>query len=330
MIGSHISDWIAPESLGEFNRLFHLGSQGKSKGEIYLKSNNILTPIYISFTSLQPQLNTVGIIITDFTEKRQTEKLIMDYQQDLEGKNHELTQINSELASFAYIASHDLQEPLRKIQIFATRIIETELDHLSENANDYFTRMQSAAKRMQSLIEDLLLYSRTNTMDRVFEPIDLNVLIDVVKSDLREELLQKKVTVHTSGLDVLNVIPFQFRQLTYNLISNSIKFSSPDHTPEISVTGCSLNEEAIEKEALNPEIKWYQLSVIDNGIGFDQIYSEKIFELFQRLHGKADYSGTGIGLAIVKKIVENHNGMIKASASKGTGARFDIYVPVDL
>src|SRR6185436_9433871 len=246
---------------------------------------------------------------------------------ELEEKNRELKKINKELESFAYISSHDLQEPLRKIQTFSSSILEKENDNLSENGKDRFRRMQNAAERMQTLIDDLLTYSRTNTSERKFEKVHLNKIIEEVKGDLREDLKEKQAVIEVSGLCDVKIIPFQFRQLMTNLITNSLKFSHSVHPPRISVKAEIVNGSSLNNKKLLPQQDYCHITVADNGIGFEQQYSEKIFEVFQRLHGKSEYNGTGIGLAIVKKIVENHNGIITANARPHKGATFDIYIP---
>ncbi len=326
-IGSSIFNFIAKDSLDGFNSLFSKSLSGKIKGEINLQAKGRIIPVYISLTSLQPKLATVGIIITDFTEKKKNEQTILDYQRDLESKNGELVESNKELASFAYIASHDLQEPLRKIQMFANRILEKEFDVLSENGQDHFKRMQVAAKRMQTLIEDLLMYSRTNTLERKLISTDLNKIIADVKEDLMDDLQQKDALLITESMCEAKVIPFQFRQLLYNLISNSLKFSKPKFPPVINIKSEMGNAKTFHLESNTSEDSYCHISVQDNGIGFEPQYKEKIFELFQRLHNKTEYSGTGIGLAIVKKIVENHNGVITARSKLDHGTTFDIYIP---
>ncbi|MEO6549384.1 MAG: ATP-binding protein [Ferruginibacter sp.] len=328
VIGATIFDFIDEGSLDEFTRLFKESVAGRSKGEVNLSWNGMFIPVYISLTSLQPKLPTVGIIITDLTAKKNNEEIILDYQRDLEYKNQELVKSNAELASFAYIASHDLQEPLRKIQTFATRIIEKEENSLSENGKDHFKRMQVAAKRMQTLIEDLLTYSRTNSVERKFENIHLSKIVEEVKADLKEELQEKHAGLVIAEMCEANIIPFQFRQLFYNLISNSLKFSNPEHFPAISIKSTITSGKLLDSKKLSDEINYCHISISDNGIGFEQQYNEKIFELFQRLHGRSQYNGTGMGLSIVKKIVENHNGIITAKAAIDQGATFDIYIPV--
>jgi len=327
IIGSSIFDFIHPGSRVEFNRLFKESLSGKSKGEINLTDGKSI-PVYISLTSLQPKLSTVGIIVTDLTEKKKNERIILKYQRDLESKNSKLVKSNEELASFAYVASHDLQEPLRKIQTFATRLLEKEVNNLSEDGKDHFNRMQMAASRMQTLIEDLLTYSRTNTTERKFEDVHLNKLIDEVKQDLKEEIREKKATIDLAGMCDAYIIPFQFRQLFHNLISNSLKFSQPGHPPGIKIKSEIINGKKLNGYNLPTDKEYCHISVSDNGIGFEQQYSEKIFEVFQRLNGKTEYEGTGIGLAIVKKIVENHHGIITAKAQVNKGATFDIFIPL--
>jgi PAS domain S-box-containing protein len=327
VIGSFILDFVHPDSHEEFKQIFTEAHIGKTKGEINLMAGGTIIPVYLSLTSLQPTLPTVGIIITDLTRRKKDETVILKYQKDLETKNTELTQSNAELASFAYIASHDLQEPLRKIQTFVTRLKEKESHNLSEYGKDYFDRMQNAANRMQILIEDLLSYSRTNKVERKFEYTDLNTIVIEITKDLREELQVRNAVIEVREMCHANVIPFQFRQLIHNLISNSLKFSIPGEAPLIKIKSERINGKMLNDHRFSDDIIYCHIELSDNGIGFEQQYSERIFELFQRLHGRSEYNGTGIGLAIVKKIVENHNGFIMASGESGKGAAFDIYIP---
>jgi PAS domain S-box-containing protein len=261
----------------------------------------------------------LGIAI-DITELKNVQRILTE-------KNRELEKMNKELQSFAYISSHDLQEPLRKIQTFATRIINKEYQNLSEPGKDYFRRMQDAARRMQALIDDLLAYSRTNTSEIKFEKKDLNEIIREVKEDFMEEAAAKEAIIDADEMCEAYIIPFQFRQMMYNLISNSLKFSDPQRPPHILIKSKIVEGKILPEKKLSPREKYCHISIIDNGIGFEPEYSEKIFEVFQRLHGRENYRGTGIGLAIVKKIVDNHKGVITAKAEPNMGAIFDIYLP---
>ena len=235
--------------------------------------------------------------------------------------------MNTELESFAYVSSHDLQEPLRKIQTFATRILEREQQNLSENGKDYFQRMQEAAKRMQVLIDDLLAYSRATTRERKFEKTDLNAIVMQVKNELKEDIEQKQAIIEAEELCEADIIPFQFRQLLHNLVGNALKFSKPGIPPHIVLRSEVVSGGQLGIVAPSSPEQFCHISVADNGIGFDPKYAERIFEVFQRLHGREEYKGTGIGLAIVKKIVENHNGTITATGQLNKGATFDIYLP---
>ena len=171
---------------------------------------------------------------------------------------------------FAYIASHDLQEPLRKIQTFASRIVEIDFDNLSEGGREHLKRMQNSAKRMQTLIDDLLTYSRTNTVEREYKNVDLVLLVEEVKADLKEELLQNNAIIEAVEMCKVTVIPFQFRQLLYNLISNSLKFSSPGKRPQIKIKSRIVEGVKLNEERLSQEKKYCHITIMDNGIGFEQ------------------------------------------------------------
>ncbi|GAB2556891.1 chemotaxis protein CheB [Spirosoma areae] len=245
----------------------------------------------------------------------------------LEEKNGDLQQMNKELEAFTYVSSHDLQEPLRKIQTLASRILEKEQANLTENGKDSFRRLQKAAERMQQLIQDLLAFSRLSTAERTFETTDLSLLINEVVSELSDTIAEKHATIDTTKLGPATVIVFQFRQLMHNLIGNALKFSNPAIPSHIRIESRLTTGSNVKNSTLLPEKNYCHITVIDNGIGFDPQYSERIFNVFQRLHGNEQYNGTGIGLAIVKKIVGNHNGMITATGKINEGARFDIYIP---
>lgn len=281
-------------------------------------------------------------------QKAVLENAVMERTKELEHANKELVfQVeekgkqaaaliiaNRELQSFSYIASHDLQEPLRKIHTFAGLIRENENQNLSDKGKDYFRRIQSSAARMRRLIEDLLAYASTNAMERRFEKTELKIIIEDVKTELKEAIFEKHAIIESTELCPVNIISFQFRQLMHNLISNALKFSNPGRPPHIIIKGriehgniLNIKNPALLSRAFLLNKNYCHICVNDNGIGFEPEFNDRIFEVFQRLHSKDEYEGTGIGLAIVKKIVENHNGIITASGVLGKGATFDIYIP---
>jgi len=239
----------------------------------------------------------------------------------------ELKRMNKELEAFAYVSSHDLQEPLRKIQTFGGMLLEKENENLSEKGKTYFQSMLAAAKRMQALIDDLLAFSQSTTSERKFEVIDLKVLVDKVKEDLREIIEEKYAIIEMTGSCSAPIIVFQFNQLMNNLMGNALKFSSSQRPPHIKIESKTIEGE-VDIVGLSPDKMYCHISISDNGIGFDAKFSEKIFEVFQKLHSRSEYPGTGIGLAIVKKIVDNHNGRITATSELDKGATFDIYIPL--
>ena len=247
---------------------------------------------------------------------------------ELEDRNRELEQSNKELASFNYVASHDLQEPLRKIQLFISRIEDTEKKTLSEVGNEYFSRINLSALRMRTLIDDLLMFSRTNKVDKAFERTDLTNIFKNVKNELTEIIEEKKATIEFMRLPTLQVIPYQIQQLFINLISNSLKYSKSGIAPFIKVE-CEKVRAKDYKIIMKAdgEKKYFKFTFKDNGIGFEQSQAENIFVLFNRLHHKTEYSGTGIGLAICKKIVENHGGFITATSIPEVGSTFVFFLP---
>lgn len=247
--------------------------------------------------------------------------------EELREMNTELVETNKELEAFTYISSHDLQEPLRKIQTFAGLVLEKENKNLSEKGKSYFSVMQSAAKRMQKLIDDLLAFSRLNTSERTFENVNLGTIINEVAANFSDIIKEKKAKIELQEMCEAEVIDFQFRQLMHNLISNALKFSKTGENPHIKIKSRMIDGSKLKALDLSPEYEYCHVSVSDNGIGFDKKFKEKIFEVFQKLHSKDEYPGTGIGLATVKKIVAHHHGEIFVESELNKGTTFDIYIP---
>ncbi|MBP4142497.1 PAS domain S-box protein [Flavobacterium sp. P4023] len=284
-----------------------------------------------------PQRDKSGVITmwvgtsTDIQDQKmftnELEKQVSERTKEIYDKNEALEKMNRELQSFAYISSHDLQEPLRKIQTFATQLQQSEAKNLSDKGLDKFHRMRSAADRMQTLIQDLLAYSRTSVQERSFKRTKLSDIIDEVKEDLEEDFEGENSNITIRNDCEIDIIPFQFRQVLFNLISNSLKFTKPNQNCNIVIDSrLALNSEIVTHD-LDPDREYCYIKFTDNGIGFEEEYSEKIFEVFQRLHGKEKFEGTGIGLAIVKRIIDNHNGRIVATGVLNEGATFEIFIP---
>jgi PAS domain S-box-containing protein len=235
----------------------------------------------------------------------------------------ELQRSNAELDKFAYVASHDLQEPLRKIQAFGDRLQGKFRGQFPEAARDYVDRMLASAGRMRRLIDDLLTFSRVTTQARPFEPIDLNAVLRDVVSDLDLRIEKSRGRVEVGPLPTIDADPFQIRQLFQNLITNALKFHRPGVPPVVTVRG----ELVAESGPDGPNPLTCRVSVRDNGIGFDEKYLGRIFQVFQRLHGRDEYEGTGVGLAICRKIAERHGGSITATSREGEGATFVVTLP---
>ncbi|MCR1023440.1 ATP-binding protein [Cellulophaga baltica] len=244
----------------------------------------------------------------------------------LKEKNQELKRSNEELESFNRVASHDLQEPIRKIQMFISRIEDSDYENLSEKGKEFFTKISSSSERMRMLIKYLLSYSRINKTKSEFTSVSLVEIIDKVQEDLEARIKESGVEIIVDNLPTLNAVPFQMEQLFNNIISNAIKYGGKED-PKIIIDCKKLKRNEIPNNFIKKHKSYYRISIIDNGIGFEQEHADKIFELFQRLHQKTEYSGTGIGLAICKKIAQNHGGHILAESALGKGSTFCVFLP---
>ncbi len=278
--------------------------------------------------------NVIGIlaVAVDVTEKvnarRKIEDIVRERTLELELANLHLQKSNAELEQFAYIASHDLQEPLRKISMF-TGMLETALGHVDEKAKYHIDRIENAANRMTNLISDILGYSQLARKTEVFKKVKLEKVLDEAIGDFDIVMEEKKGRITRGDLPVIDAIPSQMLQLFNNLISNSLKYSRPGVPPEIRVEAELLDADQTELHSLPRSSKGYVKMVFsDNGIGFPQAYAERIFQIFQRLHGKQQFQGTGIGLAMCRKIAENHNGLIFAKGDEELGAEFTVILPI--
>lgn len=270
-------------------------------------------------------------------EKLEQAELLRHHAHQLELANYELKRSNESLQSFAFIASHDLQEPLRKITSFSDMLFHQFAGQFDPNATDLLRRMNGSALRMRQLIQDLLAYSRVETQHEAYRSVDLMKLIDELReNELWEAFYRSKAQLNCTELPLVKADPFQMRQLLQNLLSNAIKFTPTGTQPGISITSRQLNRAEVPAGLLLPipetapkaiPKRFYEISVRDNGIGFDQKHQERVFQIFQRLNNRSEYEGTGIGLAICKKIMERHNGAITVQSEPGKGSTFCVYLP---
>lgn len=253
------------------------------------------------------------------------EKRVEERTEELFKINKQLESSNDDLQQYASVASHDLKEPLRKIQIYSDKIRRS---YLTENAeaDEYMQKIISSSQRMSRLINDLLNYSRLSG-EGLYKTTDINVILNELMADLEILIAEKNATIHIDTFPAMDVIPGQIRQLFQNILSNALKFSKKDVAPLININVSRIAEHELEgTEAENGN--YCRIAISDNGIGFNEIYKEKIFTMFQRLHSKEAFEGTGIGLAIVKKIVEKHNGIITVSSREGEGTTFTMVLPI--
>lgn len=292
-------------------------------GETLRYHNHYTANGYDIWYEVQGVRNGDWIVLSflDITELKNT-------QLKLEALNQELIRSNENLQQFAYVASHDLQEPLRKIQSFGDLLKNTGLP-AEGPATDYLDRMQSAARRMSILIKDLLAYSRITTHRDSFRPVSLDEVVHNALTTLDMLMLESKAVVETDALPTVQGDATQLEQLMQNLLSNALKFKKPDQTPHIQLRATRLAAGELPP-AVHPTKavpRYVRIDVVDNGIGFAQKDSSLIFNVFQRLHTRSQYEGTGIGLAVVDKVVRNHGGAVTATSEPGAGTTFSVYLP---
>jgi len=313
--------------LQNINQREYVLLQGRNKG---LNRNLNLLPAIILFTTLTGLGAGALLIYSLFQynrQKKEADKQISDYQFQLKEQIERLNVSNRELEQFAYVASHDLQEPLRKISSFGDLLRESYKDQLTGEGELYLNRILHSTIRMRDLITDLLNYSRVSRKTEK-EQINLNTILDMVKEDLEIMINEKEAVIKSSGLPNIAGNSSEFRQLFQNLVSNSLKFFNPNKNPIILIEAKESTPEELKKlRYYNSNKRYVSIHFSDNGIGFDDNYAEKIFVIFQRLHGKDIYEGTGIGLAICKKIVEKYGGAIYAHSNPGQGSTFIVILP---
>lgn len=279
-------------------------------------------------TQEQVQVALEQIVLERTKQLSISNQKLLIAKDDLQHKNAELLAINNQLSSFAHIASHDLQEPIRKIQTLLSFLFEIDGKNFSSKGTDLFHRINDSSQKMRALIQDLLTYASNETSAASFESIDLNDIVSDIITGLDTRVAQKKATISVGKLPTMYGIKFQIHQLFLNLLSNALKFSREGTSPVITVS-CQVKEGNLVPGVAYPVAHYNMITVQDNGIGFEQEYGSRIFEMFQRLHRSHAYEGTGIGLAICKKVVDNHKGAIAAESVPGSGSTFKVWLPIN-
>lgn len=299
--------------------------------------NFVYNPIREEDGSVRRVMILVIEVTPQVIARRKIEEVIAERTRELAQANESLIRSNEELArsntnleEFAYAASHDMKEPIRKIHFFSDRIKASLADKFPAEELRYFSRMEEASRRMTSLIDDLISYSQVSLRPKSLEEINLNRLIEIVLTDLDLEIEQKKAKIHVGRLCSIPGHQRQLQQAFQNLLANSLKYSQANLVPEITIESKMVHghETGLHLSADEQQKEFCMITIRDNGIGFDQEDAERIFNVFTRLHGNAEYRGTGVGLSIVRKVIENHQGYVKAEGQQGKGAKFMVYLPV--
>lgn len=328
-VGKHVRMLTQTETFlteEEFELMKRVGKLVNVEKNLICRNGDVLKAVVTS-SILTDRYEAAVIVAKDISD-------IVKAKQEIERSNEKLRQSNRELQDFAYVASHDLQEPLRKIRAFGDRLEKKFAEGLGAEGSDYISRMQNAAVRMQTLINDLLTFSRVATKTQPFQATDISQIAQGVISDLEVRIEETKGSVEIEPLPVIDADPLQMRQLFQNLIGNALKFHRAGEPPRVRVSSNLLESDGDNAQLLggvnypNAGKKLCQIVVQDNGIGFDEKYLDKIFTVFQRLHGRGTYEGSGIGLSVCRKIVERHGGEITACSQPDRGSTFLITLPV--
>jgi light-regulated signal transduction histidine kinase (bacteriophytochrome) len=301
-------------------------------GGASLNESLITVEVFVSINSVMVLLLQAAIMERRKHEqylnaaRKDLESIVLERTKELHSKNQQLEKRNNELTIFSYSATHDLREPLRKIDFFSNKILESN-SIISAPERDLIKRIKATTQRMNQLIENLLSYSLLEAHEKPFKQTDLNFVLSEVKNALAEDIQRTGAVINSVELPVINGVRSQFVQLFTNILGNSLKFRKSETPPRISI-GLELVSEVLCPGEVKTGQLYFHLIFRDNGIGFEKQYAGQVFEILQKLHGQNEYEGTGIGLAICKKVVENHNGLICADAEPGKGTAIHIYLPV--
>ena len=327
VIGISFEKFVIADDLFLYEQSFKRCWEQDCKVELMLKTREGKAPVQLSLTTLELQEGrALSIIVTDLTAQKKTQQQLRENNIQLEEINHALELSNHDLQQFASIASHDLQEPLRKIHMFSN-LLKTNSNALSQDLQTYLQKIIDSSVRMRTLIIDILNYSKLSANDHVMDCIDLKEIVNELLEDFELMIEEKKARIIVGDLPCIDANKGQIRQVFQNIISNALKFATADVAPVIEIKSRRVNKKTFNstEDADGP---YWLISIKDNGIGFDEKYVQNIFSLFERLNSKDKYEGTGIGLAIAKKIIEKHNGIITAVSKPGKGAEFQMILPV--
>ncbi len=328
IIGLSFETLVPAECLETYRGIFERGWYEDGKTEISILSNTARVPCQLSVTTLQlDEGKALSVIITDLTFQKDIQQLLKLNNQQLAAINAELETSNHDLQQFASVASHDLQEPLRKILIFSTLLRDKHNDRFSAESTAYLNKIIGSSERMRSMIVDILGYSRLSTNASSVMLTNLHEVVGEVLEDYEILIQEKGATIIVGNLPEIEANRGQMKQVFQNLISNSIKFSKPEVAPVITITS-EYKSETPDAMELENQPATCSITISDNGIGFSDQYRDKIFSLFERLNTKDKYEGSGIGLAITKKIIDKHNGIISATSEEGQGSHFIITLPL--
>lgn len=320
--GTYITDYIDSPEI--FKNLTQAVKGGAYKGEFVLnEANGKKVHAYLSMTDLHPHVDAIGVVVTDLSQKIRHEQALIEYQQKLEKNVHELNASNTSLEQFIHVISHDIKEPLRKILTYSSHLAESKAEFLESSEIKGLQVINSSAVRLNSLVDDLVKYAFSATKTER-DSVNLNTVVGEVLDDLELFIDDNKATISLDELPEIKGSKVQMRQLFSNLLSNAIKYSKDDVPPVIRIENRGLGKPA---DSLN-DSDFMHITITDNGIGMEESQLPKIFTIFQRLHMRDEYSGNGIGLAICKKIMENHEGCIEVKSTENVGTVFHLYFPL--
>ncbi len=320
--GTYFAEYTG--ALSDFNRLRSGLISGPSKSEIILKTDTGgEVHVLASFSDLYPNVEAIGVVITDLTEKRRHEDALLHYQRKLELKVQELNSSNENLEQFIHVISHDIKEPLRKILTYTSHLAEAKSELFTGSELKSMNVINQSAVRLNSLVDDLVKYAFSATRAEM-SPISLNRVMREVLDDLELMIRENNATISLTELPEIEGSKIQMRQLFSNLLSNAIKYSRKGVPPKVKIT----TSVADGIDPLEPQRQFHHIAISDNGIGMEASQIGKIYTIFQRLHMRDEFSGNGIGLAICKKIMENHHGRIEAQSVVGQGSTFNLFFPV--